>query len=68
MDDVPKPRVFGMRTEEAADSPSFKKVPVWDTQTARVLSTIIIFIAVAAFCYGAWKVLVAFLFAIFLAY
>ena len=57
-----------MRTEEAADSPSFKKVPVWDTQTARVLSTIIIFIAVAAFCYGAWKVLVAFLFAIFLAY
>ncbi len=66
MDETPKARIYGMRTEEP--SPTFKKIPIWDTQTARVISTLLIFIAVGAFCFGAWKVLVAFLFAIFLAY
>jgi predicted PurR-regulated permease PerM len=57
-----------MRVEDPADSSLGKKIPIWDTQTARVISTILIFIAVGAFCFGAWKVLVAFLFAIFLTY
>jgi predicted PurR-regulated permease PerM len=57
-----------MRAEDPADSSLGKKIPIWDTQTARVISTILIFIAVGAFCFGAWKVLVAFLFAIFLTY
>jgi predicted PurR-regulated permease PerM len=68
MDEPPKARVFGMHTEIPGESPLRKKIPVWDTQTARVISTLLIFAAVGAFCLGAWKVLVAFLFAIFLAY
>lgn len=67
MDELPKGRVFGLRPEEPSEVRP-PKVPIWDVQTARVLSTILIFIAVGAFCFGAWKVLVAFLFAIFLAY
>lgn len=68
MDEIPKARVFGMRAEDTGNSPMFQKIPIWDSHTARVISTILIFIAVGAFCFGAWKVLVAFLFAIFLAY
>jgi predicted PurR-regulated permease PerM len=68
MDEPPKARVFGMRMDDPGDPPSPKKIPIWDTQTARVISTLLIFAAVGAFCFGAWKVLVAFLFAIFLAY
>jgi predicted PurR-regulated permease PerM len=68
MDEPLKARVFGMRTEEPGDSSLPKKIPIWDTQTARVISTLLIFAAVGAFCFGAWKVLVAFLFSIFLAY
>jgi predicted PurR-regulated permease PerM len=68
MDEPPKARVFGMRTEDPGDPALRKKIPVWDTQTARAISTILIFVAIGAFCFAAWKVLVAFLFAIFLAY
>lgn len=68
MDDFPKARVYGMREEEPSESIAPRKIPIWDTQTARVLATILIFIAVGAFFYGAWKVVVAFLFSIFLAY
>ncbi|HVO62996.1 MAG TPA: AI-2E family transporter [Terriglobales bacterium] len=68
MDEVSKARVFGMRAEDPGSSASPRKIPIWDAQTARVISTILIFVAVGAFCFGAWKVLVAFLFAIFLAY
>jgi predicted PurR-regulated permease PerM len=64
----PGARMCGMRRQEASEPSNSKKVPVWDAHTARILTTIIIFTAVGAFCYGAWKVLVAFLFAIFLAY
>lgn len=68
MDEFPKGRVYGMRKEEPGDSPRSGSIPVWDRQTARALSTIIIFAMVGAFCYGAWKVLIAVLFSIFLAY
>ena len=68
MDGFPKGRVFGVRTEEPNGSATTKKIPVWDKQTARALTTILIFAAIGAFCYAAWKVLAAFLFAIFLAY
>jgi predicted PurR-regulated permease PerM len=68
MDDFPKGRVFGMRAEERTDSTTPKKIPIWDKKTVRALTTIITFAAIAAFCYGAWKVIVAFLFSIFLAY
>lgn len=68
MDEPPKARVFGMRMEDPGDPPPSKKVPIWDPQTARAISTILIFVAIGAFCYAAWKVLVAVLFAIFLAY
>lgn len=68
MDEFPKGRVFGMRSAESNGSATAKKIPVWDKQTARVLTTILIFVAIGAFCYTAWKVLAAFLFAIFLAY
>jgi hypothetical protein len=67
MDEVPKVRVFGMR-EDGTDSVKPKKIPVWDQKTACALATILIFATVGAFCYAAWKILVAFLFAIFLAY
>ena len=68
MDESPKARVFGMRVEDPGDPAVRKKIPIWDTQTARAITTLLIFIAVGAFCFAAWKVLVAFLFAIFLAY
>lgn len=41
---------------------------VFDERTASVLSTVVIFLVVAAFLYGARKILVVFLFAIFFAY
>jgi predicted PurR-regulated permease PerM len=43
-------------------------VPIFDTKTARVLATILLFLAVGAFCWGARQTLIAFLFAIFFAY
>jgi predicted PurR-regulated permease PerM len=41
---------------------------IFDRRTASVLSTIIIFLVVGAFLYGARKILIVFLFAIFFAY
>jgi predicted PurR-regulated permease PerM len=41
---------------------------IFDRRTASVLSTIIIFLIVGAFLYGARKILIVFLFAIFFAY
>ncbi len=43
-------------------------MPIFDKRTARVLATIILFVAVAAFAWGARHTLIAFLFAIFFAY
>ncbi len=68
MNEIPKGRVYGMRNEDPSHSTAPRKMPLWDEQTARVLGTILSFLAIGAFCYSAWKVLVAFLFAIFLAY
>jgi predicted PurR-regulated permease PerM len=68
MDELPKARVFGIRADESPEAAPQRSIPVWDKKTARALSTIILFAAVGAFCFAAWKVLVAFLFAIFLAY
>ena len=68
MEELPKGRVYGMRGDVPTGSGIGQKLPVWDKQTARVLTTVIVFAAIGAFCYAAWKVLVAFLFAIFLAY
>ena len=54
-----------MRDDGTGES---KKFPVWDQKTACALFTLLVFAVVGAFCYAAWKILVAFLFAIFLAY
>jgi predicted PurR-regulated permease PerM len=43
-------------------------VPIFDKRTGQVLATIILFVAVGAFAWGARHTLVAFLFAIFFAY
>ena len=43
-------------------------ISIWDTKTACALFTILIFLAVGAFVYAAWKVIVAFIFAVLLAY
>ncbi len=43
-------------------------MPIFDQRTARVLSTILLFLAVGAFLYGARHTVIAFLFAIFFAY
>ena len=43
-------------------------MPIFDTRTARVLTTILLFVGVGAFIWGARRTLVAFLFAIFFAY
>jgi predicted PurR-regulated permease PerM len=43
-------------------------MPIFDKQTARVLATIILFLAVGALIWGARRTLIAFLFAIFFAY
>lgn len=68
MDEVPKVRVFGMREDESCESGELKTLPIWDRKTARALATILTFAVIGAFCYAAWKILVAFLFAIFVAY
>lgn len=43
-------------------------VPIFDSRTARVLITILLFVAVGAFLYGARRTVIAFLFAVFFAY
>jgi len=43
-------------------------VPIFDKRAAQVLATIILFLAVGAFAWGARRTLIAFLFAIFFAY
>lgn len=43
-------------------------MPIFDQRTARVLSTILLFLAVGAFLWGARHTVIAFLFAIFFAY
>jgi predicted PurR-regulated permease PerM len=48
--------------------PAGGKASIWDWGTARVLVTILTFMAIAAFVFAAWRVIVSFLFAIFLAY
>lgn len=68
MDEIPSGRIFGLKSQPPADPAEGRKISVWDGRTVRVLLTAIAFAAVGAFCYGAWKVIVAFLFAIFLAY
>lgn len=67
MDELPNLRVFGMR-EDGPDPRGVKKIPIWDQKIACALATILVFAIVGAFCYAAWKILVAFLFAIFVAY
>ncbi len=57
-----------MREDESCESGELKTPPVWDRKTARALATILTFAVIGAFCYAAWKILVAFLFAIFVAY
>jgi predicted PurR-regulated permease PerM len=68
MDDVASGRIFGLKPQPPSDHTEGRKISVWDGRTVRVLLTAIAFAAVGAFCYGAWKVIVALLFAIFLAY
>ena len=41
---------------------------IWDKRTVCVLITVLSFLAVSAFIYATWKVIVAFIFAVFLAY
>jgi predicted PurR-regulated permease PerM len=48
--------------------PGEKKFSLWDKRTACALFTILIFLAVGAFIYTAWKVIVAFIFAVLVAY
>jgi predicted PurR-regulated permease PerM len=43
-------------------------VPIFDKRAAQVLATILLFLAVGAFAWGARRTLIAFLFAIFFAY
>jgi predicted PurR-regulated permease PerM len=43
-------------------------VPIFDKRAAQVLATILLFLAVGAFVWGAHRILIAFLFAIFFAY
>lgn len=43
-------------------------MPIFDQRTARVLSTVLLFLAVGAFLWGARHTVIAFLFAIFFAY
>jgi predicted PurR-regulated permease PerM len=43
-------------------------VPIFDKRAAQVLATILLFLAVGAFAWGAHRTLIAFLFAIFFAY
>ncbi len=57
-----------MREDESCESGELKTLPIWDRKTARALATILTFAVIGAFCYAAWKILVAFLFAIFVAY
>ncbi len=62
----------GIREQEhmpvLAGAPRFGVAGLIDRRTARVIGTLVIFAAIAAFIYGARRVLVVFLFAIFLAY
>lgn len=44
------------------------KFSIWDKKTVCVLITVLTFLAVGAFVYAAWKVIVAFIFAVLLAY
>ena len=48
--------------------PEEKKFSLWDKRTACALFTILIFLAVGTFIYAAWKVIVAFIFAVLVAY
>jgi len=52
----------------ASPDPGEKRLSLWDKRTACALFTILIFLAVAAFIYADWKVLVAFIFAVLVAY
>jgi predicted PurR-regulated permease PerM len=43
-------------------------VPIFDKRAAQVLATVLLFVAIGAFAWGAHRILIAFLFAIFFAY
>lgn len=64
MNDRPNRRLY----PAASPDPGEKKFSLWDRRTACALFTILIFLAVGAFIYAAWKVIVAFIFAVLVAY
>ena len=64
MNDYPNRRLYPATSPDPGES----KFSLWDRRTACALFTILIFLAVGAFIYAAWKVLVAFIFAILVAY
>lgn len=63
MNDYPNRRSY-----PAGSDPGEKKFSLWDRRTACALFTMLIFLAVGTFVYAAWKVIVAFIFAVLVAY
>jgi predicted PurR-regulated permease PerM len=64
VNDYPNRRLYPATSPD----PSERKFSLWDQRTACALFTILIFLAVGAFIYAAWKVIVAFIFAVLVAY
>jgi len=61
--DYPNPR---LHPADSGNAPA--KLSIWDKKTVCVLFTVLTFLAVGAFIYAAWKVIVAFIFAVLVAY
>ena len=64
MNDYPNRRLYPATAPDSSD----KRFSLWDKRTACALFTILIFLAVGTFIYAAWKVIVAFIFAVLVAY
>jgi predicted PurR-regulated permease PerM len=63
VNDYPNRKLRGVTPARSDD-----KFSLWDRRTACALFTLLTFLAVGAFIYAAWKVIVAFIFAVLMAY